>query len=188
VRYLTKPRSAAPRFSLAGEHTSHSKGKLVAVESVNAWLEHWKPVADWLVAAGTILLGILAVFGGRIERWWRYPDLSIETDKRFVWDTYPDEGHRILVLLCVKNRAGVAESAEIFLETVSRKGPGKGDTSMKDIVPMSFRWIHREADQPEIFVTIATGMRRYWMLGAMKHRHNSENVYFQLFTESKLRV
>jgi hypothetical protein len=81
-------------------------------------------VADWLVAVGTILLGVLAVFGGRIERWWRYPDLSIETEPRFLRDTFPNEGHRILALLCLKNRVGVAESAEIFLETVSPKGVG----------------------------------------------------------------
>jgi hypothetical protein len=53
---------------------------------------------------------------------------------------------------------------------------------MKNIVPLSFRWFHK--DEKSI-MTIAAGMRRYWILGAMMHRNDSSKVYFQLFTESK---
>ena len=59
---------------------------------VREWLEHRKIIADWLVAIGTILLAIIAVFAARIERWWHHPKLVITPQTRFVFDSDPERG------------------------------------------------------------------------------------------------
>jgi hypothetical protein len=156
------------------------------------WLKQSKEIADWFVGPGTVLLAIVALFAAKIERRWFRPKLVLQPFKKIVLspETKDYVGFKRLVLLCIKNKGGVAKDAEVFVHSVLRKAVHGKDEPMDNIVPMSLRWSNREDPHPEIFVTISPGMQRYFILGALKCRQSPppshDVVYFQLWTEFKL--
>jgi hypothetical protein len=154
-------------------------------------------IADWLVGIGTFFLAIVALFASKIERWWFLPKLIILPLTKIVLSPEPQDSEgvqgtrpkpRFLVLLCVQNRGGLAEKAEVFVHSVIRKSAHGKDEPVNSIVPMSLRWSNREDPHPEVFVTISPGMQRYVILGALHHRPPTDHdpVYFELWTEFKL--
>lgn len=151
--------------------------------------ENLKLMADWLTAIGTIFLGIVALFVPQIDRWWRRPELTMSSHPRFTHDHDQHGNPRILVLLCVENKRGVAENAEVFLQSVTHNVDDGINRIMDNIVPMSLRWYHREVDKPDVFLTVSRGMQRYLILGGVTQRSGEEDrksaTYFQLYTEHK---
>jgi hypothetical protein len=51
---------------------------------MHEWLEYWKPLADWLVAIGTIGLGLFAFFAAALEHRWNRSELIIKADFHLV--------------------------------------------------------------------------------------------------------
>ena len=105
-----------------------------------------------IIATGTGLLAIAAIFGGSISRWWRKPVLSVELNPRppvcqkipmgyrgpgnYVTDSY-------YFRLIVRNEGKTsARQVEVFVKGLDKKRKDGSYEPVPLFLPMNLRWAH----------------------------------------------
>lgn len=152
-------------------------------------LERWKPLADWLVAVGTLSLGFLAVFGDRLRDWLFAPRLVVTCRARtpdcaLMPILYSEKigaviltskiGDALYVRLWIENRGWTAaRNVEVFAKSLRR---ARRDETWEDIGSfprMNLGWTHTD----DIYMPrISRKMGRYCDLGRVAKPADREKL------------
>lgn len=110
-------------------------------------------ISDWLVAIGTILLAIVAIFQDQIRKGWRHPLLNLNfitsPDCQKLLSTYPIsktqqvETDTYYIRLRIENNGNEkAENVEVFAQKLMRKSADGKYVTVKSFIPMNLFWSH----------------------------------------------
>lgn len=132
----------------------------------------WAIVADWLVAAGTLILAGVAVFQETIRSWFYRPDFAVTircAPPDCIWVPIRDSqtvgtiANAIYLRLWVKNRGNVtARNAEVYAEELCRQRVDGGWERVQAFPPMNLRWANLDL---MYFPSISPGMGKHCDLG-----------------------
>lgn len=149
---------------------------------------------QWLVAFGTIILAVVAVFQDRIRSWVASPKLCINVVTaspfckkiKVLNQASGAEANGYFLRFCVKNRSALTRAfrVEVFASELLRKGTDGKYHPYERFEPLCLLWSH--SFQP--FTDLSPGMERYCFIGRIvdpAERHNFPSFNSDEFSQNE---